>query len=148
MAKKTESRVDLVVRLHEQGLGVTDIIDAADMSYDRVLRILKTKGLYKKPMKRYSDRDSKMELRGLIEDINTKVSLSKPSVEKIEEVIFAKAPKVFEYHGHSFDTYSEMKEFKKQMSIKVKLLSAEGKTRDEIAELTGLGRKSIAKILR
>ncbi|MBK7854592.1 MAG: hypothetical protein IPJ79_06470 [Bacteroidetes bacterium] len=147
MAKRNGNRNEMIFRMYEEGTSVADIVEATELSYDWVLRLLKSKGFYKKPMKLHADKSAKKDLLNLIEGIKEDKQVSKPKAQ--EKFIKKEGTHVaaFKLYDKTFDTYGEMREYKKQMGIRVRLLATDGKTSEEIAEITGLNKKSIARFM-
>lgn len=140
MAKKTNYRNDLVLQMYQEGKPVTVIMKATDMSHDAIAGLLKREGVYKNTLDTAAQ--NKKELISLIDNAADAKPIKKAFVAR------GQPARVFTAYNKTFVSFGEMKEYKRQMSIRVKLLSADGSKPDQITAITGLNKKSIAKILR
>ena len=148
---KEDYRVDEVLRLYKEGTTVADIIETVDMSYDRVLRLLKKNGVYTSKKLGMEDTskerimellDTEKKVMNVVNELRVPYLVVK-SVEKEKN----EADKKFEYRGIFFNTYNELKFFKQQTGVEVRLLALEGKTKQEIAKILGVSLKSIGRFL-
>lgn len=150
MGKKEDYRVEKVLRLYKEGATIADIIEAVDMSYDRVLRLLRKKGVYK-ANKKTKEETSKERIYDLLKtegDVMSVVEELKVPYLVVKSVAKEKSvSKKFEYRGKVFESYAELKLFKQQTGVEVKLLLLEGKTKQEIAKMLAISLRAIARFL-
>lgn len=148
MGKKEDYRVDEVVRLYEEGTTIAGIIEIVDMSYDRVLRLLRKKGVYK-ANKKTKEETSKERIYDLLKtegDVMSVVEELKVPYLIVKSVAKEKSDtKKFAYRGKVFESYAELKLYKQKTGMEVKLLILEGKTKQEIAKMLGISLRAIAK---
>lgn len=138
--------------MYEQGATVAEILETTDMSYDRVLRLLKEKGVYKTKSRSRADSSKEriMELLDMEADAMKLAREMHLPYLVVKSVASEKkgGKRQFEYGGKYFDSFNEVKLFKQQTGIAARMLALEGKSRVEIAEQLGISMKSAGRFLK
>lgn len=152
MRKKLAFRNSEAMRLYGEGAAITEIVEALDMSYDRVLRLLKEKGVYRPEKRNNADKskDSILEFMRMEDDATkaaAELQATEEHVKTLPKATVAEGGKYF-YRNVGFDSYGEMKAYKKKTGVEVRLLDVEGKTRQEIAQCLGISLASVVRFLR
>jgi hypothetical protein len=130
---------------------VSEILELVDMSYDRVLRVLKQEGVFKTKPKSKDD-DAQKRILELLDEKNTALEVARQTNVPLTIVNTVKqqsrhGKKEFEYAGKQFATFVDKENYRIELGKEVRKLAEEGLSRKDIADKFGITVLSVARFL-